>query len=94
MSQTVGKLTAYLPEPSPYLTLAGMAAYLGVSRQTVMKWVGRDILPPPLVLGPRTLRWPRDLVLEHLNRRIAAGTIVRSPTGGRRGRPRKVVPHD
>jgi predicted DNA-binding transcriptional regulator AlpA len=65
-----------------------LAACLGVSRNTIMKWVGLGLLPEPIRLGPRTHWFETREVRAALDRR-AAGTKGRqggagSPAGARR----------
>jgi predicted DNA-binding transcriptional regulator AlpA len=44
------------------LTKSDVAQLLGVSTKSVDRWVAAGLLPPPLKITARTLRWPRDTV--------------------------------
>jgi len=50
----------------PYLSSTHLTKLFGVSRPTINAWARNGRLPAPLPLGPRTLRWPRDVILKHL----------------------------
>jgi len=40
-----------------YLNDRQVAELLGVSRASVWRWVGLELLPPPILIGQRTRRW-------------------------------------
>jgi predicted DNA-binding transcriptional regulator AlpA len=61
-----------LPE---FSSSGNLARLLGVTRTTIRAWWRRGILPPPLELGTRCLRWPRGVILKYLDaleRRVKA----------------------
>jgi predicted DNA-binding transcriptional regulator AlpA len=93
MSKSLAALIEYLSDANlpEYVSPADIGRYLNVSRHTVFVWRSRDLLPPPLPLGPRCLRWPRAVIVEHLIALVEAGTIDRTNTRRRGGRPRKAV---
>lgn len=51
-------------ELKPYNTDLQVAAYFDVSRGTVWRWVRTTGFPPPVPLGPHTMRWRRKDILE------------------------------
>lgn len=51
-------------ELKPYNTDLQVAAYFEVSRGTVWRWVRKRGFPPPVQLGPHTVRWRRKDILE------------------------------
>jgi predicted DNA-binding transcriptional regulator AlpA len=67
------------PELPEYLSTTDVAKLFGVCRNSILGWWRGGQLPPPLHLGRRCYRWPRVVILKHLE------------TLGRRSR-RKVVP--
>ena len=45
------------------LCVQDVAALLGVSTQTIYRYIARGIFPPaPIRIGPRITKWPRSLV--------------------------------
>jgi predicted DNA-binding transcriptional regulator AlpA len=63
MSRQKRVLTSELRD---YVSSGDIAGLLGVTRGTVRMWWHRGILPPPMELGRRCLRWPRSVILDHL----------------------------
>ena len=66
-----------VPEPARLITLEQAAVRLGLSAQTVWRWVARGRLPA-VRLGPRCLRVRQEDIDEFVRRRT--GT-VRRPRG-------------
>jgi predicted DNA-binding transcriptional regulator AlpA len=50
----------------PVLNLHGVAELLGVSERRVHEMRAAGLLPEPIQVGPRALRWFRDELLSHL----------------------------
>jgi predicted DNA-binding transcriptional regulator AlpA len=46
----------------PYVNASQLARWLGVHRLTVLKWASSGILPRPVRMGPRTLRFDTEAV--------------------------------
>lgn len=61
------------------ITTAELQKRLKVSRTTVWKWSKNGVIPPPIELGERALRWDWEAILAALK--------ARKP--GKRGRPAK-----
>lgn len=53
------------------LTADEVAALCGCSARCITRWRKRGDFPPPLRLGPRMLRWRRDVVESWLRQRGA-----------------------
>lgn len=47
--------------PATYTT-PEVAVMFGVDRPTIMRWVKRGQMPRPIRIGPRTVRWPRQMI--------------------------------
>jgi excisionase family DNA binding protein len=69
MSTLPFHLTHDDPEPTPapvdsleLLTVKDVAALLKVHKKTVWSWVSAGVLPGPLHLGPRCVRWRRATI--------------------------------
>ncbi len=68
------------PEPAtlpPFLNEMQAAALFGVSTRTFADLRHEAWMPEPMVLGPRSLRWSRDELIEALRQR--APRIKRQP---------------
>jgi len=50
-----------------FYTTRELADLLGVVPSTVHRWVHEGRLPPPLRPGPKTLRWPAEVVHAAIN---------------------------
>jgi predicted DNA-binding transcriptional regulator AlpA len=57
-----------LDDLPPYLSSTQLAELFGVNRATILEWAHADVLPRPIQLGPRCLRWPREQIAAHLER--------------------------
>ena len=44
-----------------------VARMLDVSISTILRWIHEGRLPPPLRPGPRTLRWPAEVIHAAIN---------------------------
>jgi excisionase family DNA binding protein len=62
----------YVPTPTDgdpdYITKAEVAKLLGVTTRTVDRWVAKRVLPPPMRVGPRLLRWRRQVIHDFMRR--------------------------
>lgn len=67
---SVPAATAALPR---LLTEREVAAALRISRVSLWKWRRAGRFPAPIVLGPRTLRWPESAVANFLESRKTEG---------------------
>jgi len=61
------------------MSVADVCESAGVTRQTIARWVRRGIMPSPVRLGPRCVRWPRDVIEQWL--RNGAVRVHASPIG-------------
>jgi predicted DNA-binding transcriptional regulator AlpA len=50
------------PTNQTWLRDSDLAARFGVSRSTIWRWARQGRLPPPHRLGPRTTRWPPEVL--------------------------------
>ena len=60
------------PDPTPRIDFVNadeIAAWLGISRYTVIAWGKQGHLPAPVRVGRKFLRWHRADVLRHLRER-------------------------
>jgi excisionase family DNA binding protein len=48
--------------PSPWLSLAEVAALLTISKRTLQKWVKAGRFPPPVGKTAKWRRWHRDAI--------------------------------
>lgn len=48
--------------PSPWLSLAEVAALLTISKRTLQKWVAAGRFPAPVRRGAKWVRWSREVV--------------------------------
>jgi predicted DNA-binding transcriptional regulator AlpA len=60
------------PACDDFLTAGDLADRMQVCKQTVRNWVKRGLLPPPVRMGRRSLRWRAAQVREFLLRRQEA----------------------
>ena len=59
------------------LTPRDLCGMLKVSRVTLWRWVKSGILPAPVAIGPRNIRWPALVVDQWIeSRRANTGLIV------------------
>lgn len=65
-------------EPS-FLNLKDAIAVLGISERKFHALRADGLIPPPLALGPRCLRWPRDELIEAVKRLAARQTTKAEP---------------
>lgn len=64
------------PEPAsqpPFLNESQAAALFGVSQRTFADLRHEAWMPEPMVLGPRSLRWSRDELVEAMRQRAPRG---------------------
>jgi predicted DNA-binding transcriptional regulator AlpA len=59
--------TSKLPD-TPTFSTDVVADALGVSTRSILKWVKEGSFPEPIRLGPKTFRWPRDVIEKILAR--------------------------
>ncbi len=48
-----------------YLNIADIAERYGISRSTVERFVKSGVIPKPIKLGRRTIRWRSDVLDKH-----------------------------
>jgi predicted DNA-binding transcriptional regulator AlpA len=73
--------------PAPLLIdLLSIAALADCSRRKARDVVKEPWFPPPVRLGPRVVRWPRDQVIEALTGRAGAVPAPSEPEPLRRSR--------
>lgn len=63
---TNSKFSTPPPFTEGYMTRAQLAAYLGVSRATVTNLIKRRVIPAPVKMGTKMLRWKRSDVDRYL----------------------------
>lgn len=61
----------------PHLNIKEVAERYGVSKQTVARWAGSGVFPPPVRVGVKLLRWAVvDLDAYDISLRANAAAIV------------------
>jgi predicted DNA-binding transcriptional regulator AlpA len=68
-----GTLPPSLAQLPPIACLKEVATFFGVSTMTIRRWVKSQGFPPPTAYGPRTIRWPRDVIERWLREKQNAG---------------------
>lgn len=51
----------------PLMSVKEVAEYLRISTRSVSRAVSTGVLPAPVRIGKRSPRWPRAVLVEHIN---------------------------
>lgn len=75
--EAVARVQSRLPDSCSYNVVA---SFFGVTTMTVRRWVAQNRLPKPIKYGPRTVRWPREVIERWIAEKEAAARTPSAST--------------
>ncbi|WP_082100316.1 AlpA family transcriptional regulator [Anaeromyxobacter sp. PSR-1] len=67
--EVAARLRTDLPDSCSYNVVA---SFFGVTTMTIRRWIAQDRFPKPVTYGPRTVRWPREVIESWMAEKAAA----------------------